>query len=333
MTAPLPGAEREHVTVSVIIPTRNRRDLLLRAVRSVLEQRQVTLSVVVVDEASTDGSADAVERLDDPRVRVVRHPSPRGVSQARNTGLEQVESPWVAFLDDDDLWAPDKLAAQLEALREQPEAQWACTGAVNIDSCSRVLSVAYPPADPDISNLLLRTNVVPGGGSGVLVATGLARQVGGFDPALSNLADWDFYLRLSLRSPLAAAQAPLVGYHVHTGGMAHDIERSSREIGYLDVKYAGERQARGVRLDPGRWLQYLARLAYSRGDRWTSLLLALRSARHGQLRALRSVAGALLPDRARTVNQRRALDQIPPDVLQQARGWLASYADGGRAHI
>ena len=87
MTAPPPGAEREHVTVSVIIPTRDRRDLLLRAVRSVLEQRQVTLSVVVVDEASTDGSADAVERLDDSRVRVVRHPSPRGVSQARNTGL------------------------------------------------------------------------------------------------------------------------------------------------------------------------------------------------------------------------------------------------------
>jgi glycosyltransferase involved in cell wall biosynthesis len=269
-----------------------------------------------------------VQGLGDPRVRVVRHDTPRGVSQARNTGLEQVETPWVAFLDDDDLWAPGKLAAQLEALREQPEAQWACTGAVIIDSCSRVLDVAYPPPDRDLSGLLLRTNVVPGGGSGVLVATGLARQVGGFDPALSNIADWDFYLRLSLRSPVAAAHAPLVGYRVHTGGMAHDIERSNREIGYLDVKYDGERQARGVRLDRGVWLQYLARLAYSRGDRWTSLHLALRSARHGRPRALRSVAGALLPHRARIVNQRRALDEIPPDVLQQARAWLAPYADG-----
>src|SRR5690349_1209363 len=101
--------------VSVVIPTRNRRELLLRAVRSVLHQREVSLSVVVVDEASTDGSADAVRALGDPRVQVVRHASPRGVSQARNTGLQQVQSPWVAFLDDDDLWAPDKLSAQLEA--------------------------------------------------------------------------------------------------------------------------------------------------------------------------------------------------------------------------
>jgi glycosyltransferase involved in cell wall biosynthesis len=317
--------------VSVVIPTRNRRELLLRAVRSVLCQRDVTLSVVVVDEASTDGSAEAVRALADPRVQVVRHASPRGVSQARNTGLRQVESPWVAFLDDDDLWAPDKLSAQLEALRKQPRAQWACTGAVNIDSRCRILDVAYPPPDPDISGLMLTINAIPGGGSGVLVATELARQVGGFDEALANLADWDFYLRLCLRSRVAAVQAPLVGYLVHTAGMAHDIERSSREIGYLDVKYADERLARGLHLDLGSWLQYLARLAYNRGQRWTSMSLALRSARHGRLRAWRTVAGAFLPDGIHADNQRRGLAQVPPDVLQEARTWLAAYADGTEA--
>jgi glycosyltransferase involved in cell wall biosynthesis len=327
MTAPSPQAERDPVAVSVIIPTRNRRELLLRALRSVLRQRGVSLSVVVVDEASTDGSAEAVQSLGDPRVRVVRHASPRGVSQARNTGLQQVESPWVAFLDDDDLWAPDKLSAQLEALREQPQAQWACTAAVNIDSRCQILYVSYPPCDQDIVGLMMRANAVPGGGSGVLVATALARQVGGFDDALANLADWDFYIRLCLRSPLAAVPAPLVGYYVHAAGMAHDIERSSREIGYLEVKYADERQARGLGLDRGAWLQYLARLAYSRGQRWTSVHLALQSARHGRLRALRSVAGAFLPDRIHTATQRRALGQVPPDVLEQARAWLAPYAD------
>jgi glycosyltransferase involved in cell wall biosynthesis len=300
-------------------------------VRSVLLQRDVALSVVVVDEASTDGSAEAVEGLGDPRVCVVRHPAPRGVSQARNTGLERVAGPWVAFLDDDDLWAPDKLSAQLQALREQPEARWACTGAANIDSHCRIMNVADPPPEPDISAPLLVTNVVPGGGSGVLVATALAREVGGFDRALSNLADWDFYIRLCLRSPVAAVPAPLVGYHVHSAGMAHDIERSAREIGYLDVKYDAERQARGVRLDRGAWLQYLARLAYTRGDRWTSLRLGVQSVRHGQRRALRTVAGAFLPDRARIVNQRWALRETPPGVLQQARAWLAPYAEEASA--
>jgi glycosyltransferase involved in cell wall biosynthesis len=316
--------------VSVVIPTRNRRELLLRALRSVLGQRRVTVSVVVVDEASTDGSADAVERLADPRVRVVRHAMPRGVSRARNAGLEHVHDPWVAFLDDDDLWSPDKLSAQLDALRQHPEARWACTGMVNIDSRCRILHVVYPPSQLDIADLMLRRNVVPGGGSGVLVATALARQVGGFDPALSNLADWDFYTRLSLRSPVAAVPAPLVGYHIHAGGMAHDVEASMREFDYVDTKYADERRARGEHLDLGHWFHYLAALAYAGGQRRTSARLALQGARHGRRRALRGVVGAFLPERVRAAwIQRDALGQVPADVLEGARAWLAPYAGGG----
>jgi glycosyltransferase involved in cell wall biosynthesis len=228
MTSPSPEAMREPVAVSVIIPTRNRRELLLRAVHSVLRQHGVGLSVVVVDEASSDGSADAAERLPDPRVRVVRHTTRQGVSRARNTGLEHVDSPWVAFLDDDDLWAPAKLSAQLEALRRHPQAQWACTSAVLIDSEYRIVGMTFPPpSGADVADLMLRANAVPGGGSGVLVATELARQIGGFDAALANLADWDFYTRLSLRSPVATVPEPLVGYYVHADGMAHDMEQSA----------------------------------------------------------------------------------------------------------
>jgi glycosyltransferase involved in cell wall biosynthesis len=283
--------------------------------------------VVVVDEAGTDGSADAVHRLGDPRVRVVRHAQCLGVARARNTGIDHADTPWVAFVDDDDLWAPAKLRAQLDALARRPAARWACTGAVDVDSACRVLGAADPPPGPDVADLLLKRNVIPGGGSGVLAATALARQIGGFDPALSTLADWDFYTRLGLRSPVAAAPRPLMAYHVHPDGMAHDIERAQREFGYVEAKFADERRARGVRLDLEPWLRYLAGLAYGRGRRWAGARLHVQAARHGQLRSLRPIATAFLPRRVRVARHRRIVDRIPADRLSEARAWLADYAD------
>src|SRR5512135_1524583 len=220
--------------VSVVIPTRNRRDLLLRTARSVLAQRDVDLSVIVVDEASADGSADAVLALGDPRVRVVRHRVARGVAAARNSGIAEVTTPWVAFIDDDDLWAPDKLCAQLAALRADPRAGWSCTGAVHMDAECRIFLALGPPEADTAADELLRNNPVPGGGSGVLAATAVVREIGGFDEKLSNLADWDFYLRLGQRARLAGVPRPLVGYVIHAGGMAHDVVRSLREFRYVD---------------------------------------------------------------------------------------------------
>jgi Glycosyl transferase family 2 len=329
VTSPRTEALRDPVAVSVVIPTYNRRELLLRTLRSVLAQRGVHVSVIVVDEAGTDGSAEAVQRLADPRVRLVRHEVRRGVAQARNTGLEQVDADWVAFVDDDDLWAPEKLCSQIDALRQLPPAQWACTGAVNVDSRCNVLSVAFPPPRADIADLMMSSQVIPGGGSGVLVTTALAREVGGFDTALSNLADWDFYARLSLRSPVASAPALLVGYRIDASGMAHDIERSSLELGYLDAKFADERRARGVSVDLGPWLHYLGGLAYRRGQRWVGTRLQLQAARHGDLRSLRSLAGIFLPDRVHAVYRRRGVAQVPADEMQAARRWLAAYAEAG----
>ena len=125
--------------VTVIIPTHNRRALLARTLHSVLAQRDVDLEVVVVDDGSSDGTATAVAGLADDRVSVVRHPQPRGVSAARNTGIEKASSPWLAFVDDDDLWAPGKLRSQLDAIAADGSSQWSCTGSVNIDRECRLM--------------------------------------------------------------------------------------------------------------------------------------------------------------------------------------------------
>jgi glycosyltransferase involved in cell wall biosynthesis len=154
--------------VSVVIPTRDRRTLLLQALRSVLAQRSVDLEVLVVDDGSTDGSDRAVTASHDPRVHVVRHSPPQGVATARNAGARRATAPWLAFLDDDDLWAPDKLARQLEAA-EAAEAEWTYAGAVEIDERAQILGGARPPEPATLVSELRRRNPLPAGSSNVLI--------------------------------------------------------------------------------------------------------------------------------------------------------------------
>ena len=124
--------EVSRMDVSVIVPTRNRSALLATTLRTVVRQRDVDLEVIVVDDGSTDDTGGVVAALDDPRVLLIRCPPPGGVSAARNVGAAEAHGEWLAFLDDDDLWAPDKLACQLRAAREAGR-DWVYGGAVVIE--------------------------------------------------------------------------------------------------------------------------------------------------------------------------------------------------------
>src|SRR4051794_5000713 len=316
--------------VTVIIPTHNRRALLARTLHSVLAQRDVDIEVVVVDDGGSDGTATAVAGLGDSRVTLVRHPEPRGVSAARNTGIENASAPWLAFVDDDDLWAPEKLRCQLDAVAARPSSQWSCTASVNIDGQCRLIWWAEPPGDPDVGNALLAANVIPGGGSGVLVSRDLAAAAGGLDEALSNLADGDFYTRLGLRSPVAVVPRPLLGYYVHRQGMAHNARRSDLEYRYVEVKYARERRQRQVTLDDNERLFYLSTMAFRSGDRWMGLRISVeRFARyHGLRRMVRSLAVGLAPHDLRARLRRAAGAPVPPDWREEAEAWLAPYVSG-----
>jgi glycosyltransferase involved in cell wall biosynthesis len=309
--------------VTVIIPTLNRQTLLLRTLRSVLAQTGVLLSVVVVDDGGDDGTWDAVQSLGDPRVRLLHHETRRGVSAARNSGLALATTEWVAFVDDDDIWAPDKLQGQLAAIAADGSARWSCVGSVNIDDEATVLWWADPLNERDLSRALLRSNSIPGGGSGVLASTGLSRAVGGFDETMSNLADWDFYLRLAQESPVAAVHAPMVGYLVHPGSMAHNIRRSVAEYAYMKTKYEKLRSALGVQLDEAQWIGYLAGMAFNGGHRWTGFRLHVQLAlRHGRLRSLRSMGMALMPRRVYIARAHRGAAQVPAIWVQSVSEWL-----------
>jgi glycosyltransferase involved in cell wall biosynthesis len=314
--------------VTVVIPTHNRRLLLMRTLHSVLTQRDVDLEVVVVDDGGSDGTEAALTGLADPRVTLVRHPSPRGVSAARNTGIEKGSAAWLAFVDDDDLWAPTKLARQLDAVTARPQSQWSCTGAVNFDSQYRLGWWGEPPEEPDLSSILLRQNVIPGGGSGVLASRELVTAVGGFDEALSNLADWDFYTRLALKSPMAAVSRPLLGYFVHPAGMSNDVKRSQLEYHYLEVKYGRELARRGLTLNHEERLRYLSSVAFRTGHRMLGLRMQaeLVQRSHRYRHTVRAVAVGMAPVKVRTRLRRTWKAPMPPGWRAETEAWLSPYA-------
>jgi len=288
--------------------------LLLTTLRSVLAQRDVGLSVVIVDDASTDGSVSAVKSLRDPRVRLVSHVERRGVSQARNTGLEHAQTPWVAFVDDDDLWAPDKVASQVTAA-VATGSLWACVGAIHVDKRLRI--IGWNPGLPsgDISAPMNRGNAVPGGGSGVLVTTELARSLGGFDVSLSTLADWDFYLRLCQRSPVASVNRPLVGYRVHAASMSFNHRLALDDLDRLANKCPA--------VDSDRFAKLLLLRSPNLIDRLRSLAQLVQS--EHDLRVL-THGIALLPLWLQNeLRVRRSRHSIPPEVSAAAEAWLTKY--------
>jgi glycosyltransferase involved in cell wall biosynthesis len=197
------------VEISVVVPTHNRSALLAQTLRSVLWQRGVDLEVLVVDDGSTDDTAAVVAALGDPRVRIVRNEVAQGVAAARNRGAEEARGEWVTFLDDDDLWAPDKLARQLAAAQETGRS-WVYVGEVRIDRHGRIIAATSPPAPERVAARLPHWNLVPGGCSSVMASRAALAVAGPFDTGLRNLADWDLWIRLGRTGPPARVAGLLV---------------------------------------------------------------------------------------------------------------------------
>ena len=214
--------------VSVIIPTYNRRDLLVRALRSVCRQSVRCEEIVVVDDASTDGSREAVEagfdRCGPPAIRWFRLPSNRGPAAARNFGIRQARCEMVAFLDSDDHWRPKKLERQAETMGRFPEylishtrERWLRRGQ-HLNQKYR-----HVPRHGDIFSHCLELCAV--GMSTVMVRREIFATVGLFDERMHCCEDYDFWLRVSCRYPILLVDEELT---VKEGGRDDQLSRQHR---------------------------------------------------------------------------------------------------------
>jgi glycosyltransferase involved in cell wall biosynthesis len=302
-------------TVSVVIPTHNRRELLLRTVRSVLGQEIVDFEVVVVDDGSTDGSAQALNSLRDPRVRVIRNERSAQVATARNIGAEAATGAWIAFLDDDDLWSPQKLRLQLDAAKVTGRS-WVYAGAVEIDGTGLLLSGEPPPAPEQLVKQIVRRNVMPAGSSNVMIRAMLFRQVGAFDSGLRLLADWDLWLRLAAACPPACVPSPLVAYRFHVGQATLDSNGMIAEGRLIEARYGADLNS--IR----RWLgwSYLRR-----GQRRQAVGAYTRAALSGNVSSLgRAAVAAFHPAPMSLARRPRSEDR---EWHRAAEPWLRALAD------
>jgi glycosyltransferase involved in cell wall biosynthesis len=310
--------------VSVVIPTRDRWGLLRATLATVLAQRDVNLEVVVVDDGSTSAPAHFPQ---DRRITLLRRETSQGVALARNAGLAAVRGPYVAFTDDDDLWAPDKLSAQLRAM-EATGASWSSCGAVVVDNELRIQNNQRASQQGDVGDRILATNVVPGGGSGVVADRALVRRVGGFDPAFHMIADWDLWIRLGLAAPLVAVDRPLVVYRMHAGGMSWRHDRTYDELHALEAKYAAERAARGVEMNWPRLEHWLADRKQRAGDRAGAARSFLRAGPViGRFKSITRATEALVWPEAQRFRNRRWGRRVPAEWRAEVEAWLAPQQD------
>nr|MBA2624299.1 glycosyltransferase [Acidimicrobiia bacterium] len=189
-------------TVTVVIPTCGRATLALAA-RSALGQRDVVVDLVVVDDSGTGAAQTSGADLEDDRVRVLVHDRQEGVARSRNDGVLAATGDWVAFLDDDDVWAPDKLASQIEAA-EASGADWAYAGVAAVDDALRCLTVEAAPTAVEVVDDLPIRNRVAATASNVIVRRPTLLRAGLFDPRFRHLPDWDLVVRLTDLGPPAA---------------------------------------------------------------------------------------------------------------------------------
>jgi glycosyltransferase involved in cell wall biosynthesis len=245
--------------VTVVVPTRNRWRLLsTAALPAALEQEGVEHEVIVVDEGSSDATAAELARLDEPRLRVIRHERPRGVAQARNAGVAAARGSWVAFLDDDDLWSPRKLRIQIDAA-ERAGAGFSYTAAAWLDERRRFVQALRPPPPDGLEARLLRWNEIWAGGSNVVARTELVRGLGGFDEQLFQLADWDLWIRLAGAAPAAACPDVLVGYVLQPASMLLTDRRDVFvEFEHLVAKHRTASADAGAGPDAVRFARWVA---------------------------------------------------------------------------
>ncbi len=207
--------------VSVIIPTHNRAQRVLRAVRSVRDQSFRDMEIIVVDDGSVDQTATLLRDVD-PRVEVIRHPRRRGVSAARNTGIRRSGGSLIAFLDSDDRWLPRKLDVQVAFFVQNLEAGACQTEEIWIRRGKRVNpGRKHQKPSGDIFLRSLRLCVVSP--SAVMLRRDVLDKVGLFDESLPVCEDYDLWLRIARRFPIYLIDDRLV---VKEGGHSDQLSTS-----------------------------------------------------------------------------------------------------------
>lgn len=258
--------------VTVVVPTHNRKRLLVRALESVLDQTYSSVEVIVVDDASSDGTSDLVERYAERggAWRCLRHETPQGACAARNRGIREARGSLLTTLDDDDEWLPQRLERLVSAF--DPSYAFVCSD-YYVEGRQR-RSLQQLPGVVTLGDMYYRNRV----GNMVLVETAKVRNVGGFDEELEARQDYDLWLRLLEASSSHRAKVVQEPLHIiHKGheeritsspkarrGKLRFLRKHKRKMSACQRRF----QSAGFRKELGRQITGL--------DRWCNWVIRKR---------------------------------------------------------
>lgn len=227
--------------ISVIIPTYNRRALIRRAVDSALDQTEKDIEVIIADDGSTDGTAKLFSMAQDPRVRYLPLPH-RGACAARNAGLEAARGQYIAFLDSDDVWRPDKLRVQKRQLEDSRADVVFCAFArhtLGSDTTERFPAGDVPQGRIESSSLL-SSNLVS---TQTLFGRAACMKQTRFDERFPRMQDWEYAIQLAKRCRLYYFSNVLVDVYLQQDSISSRPELALEAVRLLYAKYHEDYEA------------------------------------------------------------------------------------------
>lgn len=220
-------------TVSVVIPTYNRAELINRAIESVLQQTYSDIEIIVVDDASEDETESAVKKIKSEKLRYIRLKQNGGACKARNTGIRAAKGNYVAFLDSDDIWNPDKLEKQMTFLREKKAEVVACNGWYKKGEMERLIAKQQDKEVVDLDDLLNANCITTGA---LLVKRDMLISVGCFDERLPRYQDWDLVLRIAKITNIYFLNEPLYTLYFQEKSITNSTSKE-KKLSALDIIY------------------------------------------------------------------------------------------------
>jgi glycosyltransferase involved in cell wall biosynthesis len=212
--------------VSIIIAAYNSENTITETINSVLSQTLSDLDVIVIDDGSSDNTCQRIKEISDSRVKLFAYEN-GGVAKARNRGIANAQGEYIAFLDHDDLWKPDKLEVQVSALKKAPDAGVAYSWTINMYSEENpVRYIKSPPVyvEGNVYSQILLYNFV-GSGSNILAKKEAVESVGEFDPTPLSNEDWDYYIRLAAKWPFVVVPEYHIIYRHTANSMSSQVQR------------------------------------------------------------------------------------------------------------
>jgi glycosyltransferase involved in cell wall biosynthesis len=278
--------------VTVVLPTFNRLELVRIAVASVLAQTFAAWELIIVDDGSREETRSFLRGLRDPRVTVVFAEHTGMPAVVRNRALARARGRYVAFLDSDDRWAPQKLMSQLALMDSLPGRRWSYTAVRRIDADGNEIltrSVPWAPHSGWILEQVLRVDAQIATPT-VMAEIDFVRELGGFDESMRFIEDYDLWARMALRSEAAVESAPLADVRSHTEHFTSDQAGKLGGWASFYAKMEALVPTRPLRaLCRRRKREYLLALAseQARGRDWAGMRSTIvAAARAGALRPL-----------------------------------------------